>query len=199
MTVIVAVRDGTRVCMACDSQATNNGAKATLAHGKIVRYGATLFGCGDLTLMNAVRHAMPTEVGLSAMAMDVTQPLATWAACEFVPWLIEHLTKRGLMDKDSDGAAEFPGSIMLARGSEFVLVDKNTGIVEFAESYAASGSGMYDARGAMWALSHADELGDEFFAAHEAEAETLARAGVSAAIANDNGCGPPVCVEWTQP
>lgn len=195
MSVIVAVTDGKRVCMACDSQATNNGSKATLngSSAKIIRKGAMLFGSSHLCVLDMIRYNLENPL--------TTMPLSEWAGMVFVPWLLGALNARGLMEKSQDGSVEFPSGIFIGHGGEFVLVDRGTGIVSFARQFAGMGSGWLEAQGAMWQLLADADGAIEYMhdkrSADMAHLEYVATRGVLAACALDSACGPPVHVEWT--
>mgnify|MGYP001601057141 CR=1 FL=1 len=191
MTVIVAVSGGTRVCMAADSQATANGCKAVLnaTNGKIVRRGPLLFGCGHLTVMDAVRYVMPEPEPAAA--------LHEWTVTVFVPWLRGYLHARERMEKTSAGEADFPCHVLVAHKGAFVQADAGTGVVSFERPYTACGSGWMEAIGAMWEAHRVAAVCRD--PRDDLVAEYIARAGVEGAIALDAGCGPPVCVEWTEP
>jgi len=197
MSVIVCVKGAGRVCMACDSQATNNGAKATLgrAAAKIHRRGTLVFGAPSLAIIDAVRWHMP-EPG------ELAVPLQDWAATVFIPWLRGWLKDRDLMERSKDGELFLPAGVFVAHGGDYALVDTGSGVIVFDDAFRAMGSGWGEAHGAMWqAMSDAD--GTEYMhdrrSADAAVTEYIARQGVLAAIALDSGCGPPVVVEWTHP
>ena len=179
MTVIVAVSDGERVCMACDSQATNNGSKLTLATSKIVRRGPVLFGPCDGPTIGAIRYQMPEP----PQSLDLEQ----WVRTEWLPWLRELQRGERILETDN-GAEKLRCQTLIACGAVMLAVDYSGHAVRTSEPFIATGSAWCEARGAMWAAGARERVIDP---------EGVARVGVEAAIALDSGCGPPVRVEWT--
>lgn len=180
MTCITVVSDGTRCCMAADSQATNGGSVAVLSQSKIDRIGPFLVAAeGGIAVGQFVRHhATPVLQG----------DLVEWAVKSFAPELRKHLESNTGM-RMYEGRPEFPGQILIAKGADWILMDTGGSVVEIAATFWAIGSGAPEARGCMW---HA--IQSEAF-----EANNIAVRGVEAAIAMDNGCCGPVCIEWTEP
>jgi ATP-dependent protease HslVU (ClpYQ) peptidase subunit len=184
MSVIAVVSDGTRVCMACDSQATSGGAKAALAEPKILRLGEFLFAAdGCCSTAHFLRQAF--EIGEDAAGV----PLAAVAHAfieAFRPWCKERdlLTDRG-------GGKELSSFILIARKAEWLLIDAAGSAIALASPWWAIGSGGAEARGAMHATAGDVQL--------SLGAEEIALAGVRAAIDLDDGCSGPVRVEWTTP
>lgn len=187
MTVIVAVTDGTRVCVAADSQCTaGNGVKLTLAGGKVSRVptpaGLLLIAAeGSLATDHFIRHH-PIAVNCGP---DAT---LDYLAARFAEELRTHLMARDLM-RLCDGTRELPGNILMARGCEFVLIDSGGSVVRVESDWWAIGSGAPEARGAMWLGMQAGHV----------DHEQVARMAVHAAIELDSGCGFPIRVEWTEP
>ena len=182
MSVIAVYSDGTRCCMACDSQASNGGAKAIMKGSKIVERNGWLFGAeGSPVAQQAI------EYDLSPASLLEHDPLAHWAAVDFYPWLYSKLKSRGQLVPVS-GRDELPGQILIARKSEFVLLDTIGAVVEFATDFWAIGSGGAEARGAMYAREldngHSDQIVSE---------------AVAAACALDDGCSKPIHFEWSKP
>lgn len=178
--------------MACDSQTTNsNGAKLTLADGKIVRVGPMLVG-GDGThaVLHFARHVYrgfalpqgdhenPAVSGLEARAIHFTDALRDW------------LKGRDMLSKSQEFNAELPGHLLCAYRDRFVLVDGGGYLVWVESPFWAIGCGGAEARGAMWAAERCGVI---------RAAPDFARVGVDAAMAFDSACGPPVCIEWTEP
>lgn len=192
MTVIVAVTDGERVCMACDSQSSNNNCRATLARPKIVRIGPLLVGAeGTMAVGDFLRY----RYVIGAWGKEVE--LAAWCGTTLADDLRNHLRERDLMEKRGD-RTEMPGQLLIAKGGEFLILDTGGSVVQVASPFWAIGSGGPEARGAMWAAWPASEVMHLATNQLHPREETVARAGVEAAIALDYGCGPPVHVEWTE-
>lgn len=182
--------------MAADSQTGYGGVRLTGALPKIrVLPGPTakprkmLLGFSGAHLMyNAIdgpRSLAPT---------DAYDALQRWAVVEFVPWLRAFLKERDAFEM-KDGAPWIPGEAIIACGTEFVTIDRGGGVYVHAANYASIGSGANEARGAMWALR--EQISPPDVSLWAPAPEHVARAGVEAAIALDDGCGPPVVVEWT--
>lgn len=180
MSVIVVVKDGTRCCMACDSQASLNGNAAMLAAPKIVRSGELLIGAdGTLSLISFARHVYPVDRPL------VGESLARWVLNVYGPalrrWLDEskHLETR-------DGRTDFPGTALIARAGEFVHLDSAGNAAQLDSNFWAIGSASPEALGAMWQAER-DSRSPEY----------TAYSGVQAAIALDPHCGGKITLEWT--
>ncbi|HMI36950.1 MAG TPA: hypothetical protein VK505_04925 [Steroidobacteraceae bacterium] len=170
--------------MACDSQASNNGAIGVLADSKIIRHGPVLVACeGSFAITQLVRYETIPECSRTLDDMD----LADWAANAFVPAIRKHLKERDLLRRVND-SLEFPGMTLIARGPEWLLIDSAGSIVRFLNEWWAIGSGAAEARGAMFAASVAEG----------ATADEIADLGVAAAIALDDGCCAPIRHEWTE-
>lgn len=188
MTVIVAVSDGRRVCMAADSQGSTGGMKDTLATPKIVRIGKRLFAYSTgMEIGQALLYHAPGEFD-----GDYDMPLDRWCATKLVPWLREWFKSTGLMET-RDGAAWMPFTMLVAQGGEFVGVESNASVVRYAGQFATEGSGKALARGALFALLNCYELEKP-----RGTPEVAARMAVAASCVFDDGCGPPIVVEWTE-
>lgn len=196
MTCIVAVSDGKRVCMACDSRAVRNGSYMTAAEPKITRIGSLLIGAdGNLMAGEFLRrHWRPDAI----VASQSTDDLAHYVSHQLVPLLWEWWAKRQQIEDGVHGKKEAPSNLIVARGGEMFEVDATGCIFRYASPFMAIGSGSGEAMGAMW--SHRDFIGaGDTSDDAAANTETVARTGVEAACALDSGCGPPVVVEWTEP
>ena len=184
MSVIAVASNGTRCCLAADSQVSQNTTKLTMSNTKVVRLGKLLLGVdGSLAMGDALRyHADGLDLG--ALAGD----LPGWLSRNLVPWMRTYLKAADLMDKRDDGH-EFPGSMLVARGREFLHIDCAGSVMCCASEWWAIGAGGATARGAM---HYAAEV-----AGHNAE--HVVTAGVEAACRLDTTCSLPMCVEWTEP
>jgi ATP-dependent protease HslVU (ClpYQ) peptidase subunit len=198
MSVIVVVSDGIRCCMACDSQTTNNGAKAQLADPKIASAQGILFaGEGVLAFDHYIKRESakgePKWVGLTDLNV-----IAAAIADDFRAWLRD----RDMLVKTDEHNAELPGQILVAKGAEFRVIDGGGYVVKLARPWHAIGSGGGEARGALHALT-VDSAGTEAIVKQAGGApltvEYIARAAIEAACALDDGCSPPVHVMWTEP
>ncbi len=196
MTCIAVVSDGTRCCMAADSQATNNGTVAVLSDSKIVRVGPLLIAAeGTASIAQWARNRIyqPIDAPTSFRVMGIdwpkpSEPLEKWAADVFADSLRDYLSQRQLL-RNVNGSNEMPGQILIARGPQWIVVDAGGSVYQFASDWWAIGSGAPEARGAMWHAAQSEHF----------EANHIAVRGVEAAIALDNGCCAPVRVEWTDP
>jgi ATP-dependent protease HslVU (ClpYQ) peptidase subunit len=169
--------------MACDSQASNNGTVAVMAESKIVRVGGVLFGSdGTLAISEYLRRRCRAE------AFDGFDDLAVLAGA-FADGLRRHLREVDGLVKNSRDGLEFPGMTLIARRSEFLVLDAGGSALRLSSPFWAIGSGGSEARGAM---HHASTL-------EHAEASQIALAGIRAAIALDDGCCEPFRWEWTLP
>lgn len=179
MTVIVAVSGGSRVCMASDSLAVNNGAKGVLKTPKLVRMGTFVIGSSGSFGANQLLPACLKE--------PFTDPRPLLDVCkQLADDLRKELKDRDLMRRVND-ALEFPGMMLVARGPDFALIDAGGSVIQFDYDWWAIGSGAAEARGAMFVASKYEHAG----------ADEVARAGVEAAIALDDGCGGDIRMEWT--
>jgi ATP-dependent protease HslVU (ClpYQ) peptidase subunit len=183
VSVIVAVRDATRVCMACDSLAVNNSAKMTLATSKMARNGRFIFGASDGPTIQTIRHLARDwwEQKISS-----TSDFEAWVLMVFLPFLRGALREQRILCT-KDGCEELRCNILIASGARFVCIDTAGFAVSTEAAYHAIGSGWYDARSAMWAAPSG--MGSE----------AVARLGVEAAIKHDESCGPPILTLWTGP
>lgn len=184
MSVIVAVSDGKRVCMACDSLATNNGSAITLADPKIVRRGPMLFGPCDGPTIQAIKYMMPEQLVENAPA-----DLAQWAVVEFVPWLRAHQKEQVILEVE-DGQHKLRSRILVAHRGDVVDIDPLGYAVRSVDGIVAYGSGWCEARAAIMGAKVVKP---------DLAADNLAILGVGIAIETVNGCGPPIVHEWTEP
>ena len=135
MTVIVAVNDGARVCMACDSQATNNGAIAILARPKIKKIAGCLVG-GDGSFATLDAFARSEFASQSVNGDDLDH----WLRGTLCPWLWQSQREAGRLRRVQD-YDEMAGSLLVACGSQFRIVDSVGGVVHLASPWWAIGSG----------------------------------------------------------
>ena len=171
------------MCIGCDSQATNaSGSKLTLAESKIVRCGEVLIGASD-TL--AASHFLRHEFARSWEGGETLDEIANGV----VRALRVHLKSIDGM-RIVNGNPELPGHLLIAKRSEFLLVDASGSIIRIEGSWWAIGSGAPEARGSLWTAQYREHVGSE--------ADLMASDAVKAACALDDGCGPPVRIEWTQ-
>ena len=185
MSVIVVVKDGRRVCMACDSQASVNSSRAFLEAPKIVRSGPLVIGAdGTIAIVSFVRH-----VWVQAPEWPQHVPLARWVQNEFSPAL-RHWLKENDHLETRDGRTDFPGSALIALKGEFVHLDSGGNVAELQVPFWAIGSGAPEALGAMWAHRNTSTT-------HRPGIANTAQIGVEAAIALDPHCGGKIVVEWT--
>jgi ATP-dependent protease HslVU (ClpYQ) peptidase subunit len=188
VSIIVAVSTGKRVCMVCDSQITN-GESVEIHPNKIVRRGPVLFGVsGIIAVLNWIEHLMPEPAALAS-------GLKPWAVQIFVPQLRDWLVERGLMEGQHPGEPiKMPCAVVVARGAEFVCVDRQQAVSRTVEDWIAVGSGEDFAAGALWALQ-------EYMPGDGATADTVveyrARIAVSAACDLNAYCSRPIDVQWT--
>jgi ATP-dependent protease HslVU (ClpYQ) peptidase subunit len=200
VTVIVAVRTVDRVCMACDSQATNStGYGAPLSQPKIVRRGTALYGVsGGLALTNWSRFLAPPG---PAVSLPSGFSLVEWATTIVAPALRAFGADAKLAEV-RDGASWMDIALMVAHGNQWCVVEGDGGVLQLDVPFHAVGSGAKEARGAMW-LASRDADGEELMLkvkdADAAVAQYIATQGVLAACALDTNCGPPVQVEWAGP
>ena len=181
MTVVVAVSDGTRVCVASDSQITDNG-HVIIGDSKIIRHGEALFACdGAQRLGDLIRYNPPPMENLPQMG------LARWACTDFVRWLKAEVEADKITMGDADGRFRIPGSTLIAYKNECAVIGKDGAYV--ARDWVAIGSGRTEASGAVWA-----ELQHEHW-----QADEVAMMGVRAAIEMDDGCSEPIHHKWTKP
>lgn len=182
MSVIVAIARDSRVCMAADSQATNNGSKLQLARttAKIVRLGDFLFSISSLPVGEFLRRRCSVSP-LAGLGLDQ-------AAALLADSLRQDFKERALLEV-REGQSYLPGEIIVARGSEFVILDSLGSVMRADHPWWALGSGGPEARAVLYALCRDDTR----------DTEWIARLAVDAACALDNGCSPPIVVEWTNP
>lgn len=186
MSIITAVRDGKRVCMACDSQGTNDGSIITLQGSKIVRRGKFLFGACDGNTMQTIKHLIELNPEDWDPEIDSLEAFEWWVHGRFLPALRKIQGVDKVLPTVHDSVQETRAQIMIAHGPRFVCVD-TVGFVICPEApYHAIGSAWCEARGAMWGSLCSD-------------AGFTARLGVQAACYLDNGCSPPIRSEWTEP
>jgi ATP-dependent protease HslVU (ClpYQ) peptidase subunit len=181
MSIVVVVKDGERVCMASDSE-MRHGNQRVPGPGKLVRLanGVLVGHVGSHVYQSAVKSAPDWPVPTS---------LEGWALEYFCPWVWDWFKARGLLEVH-DGAARMPGACLLAWRGEFAMVDGSMAAVRLAGNWWAIGSGEESARGALFAT-------DDFELTKAGPAERRAWMAVAAACHLDDGCGPPICVEWT--
>ena len=193
MSVIVAVSDGLKVCMAADSQLTNGSTRTVLANSKLMRVGPLVIGVdGLLAAGDALRYHSDE---LELRNRDRIQSLPAWCSQTFVPWFRAYLKAADLMEKAEDGRLEFPCAALVAYRGQFVHMDIAGAVNEIAQSWWAIGSGAAVARGAMWAL----ETGGGFGRGDMGYSpKLLAHQGVRAAIAFDIQCCDPVVDLYTE-
>lgn len=197
MTCIVAVRDGTRVCMAADSQSGQGGIRLTGALPKIRVLPGPVENPRRMLLGFSGPHLLynALEIPKALHSPDSYNTLQAWAVVAFVPWLRAFLKERDALEA-KDGMQWIPGETIIACGPDFVTIDRGGGVYVHAADYAAIGSGASEARGAMWSSSPATRPD---YSPRSLAVESIARNGVLAAIELDESCGPPVVVEWTDP
>lgn len=191
MSIVVAVSDSTRVYVACDSQATNNGSKMTLARPKFNRFpgGLIVVTCDLLTDQLLCECQMPFAVPGDKMGHH-NDSLGDWARAHFVPWMRSLLRERDLLETAQDGSKGlWPGAVMLCHRASIVLVDNSGGVVEPARSWMSTGSGRDAADGAMWTMHRYGPL----------DPAMMARHAVLAACALDIGCSGPIFTTTTEP
>lgn len=180
MTVVVAVSDGTRVCMASDSQTTDNGHCITVAN-KVFKHGQVLVGAdGKGSIIDLFRYCSPPEY-------KGMENIAAWAFRDLVPWMHAEMERRSILDEDKSKGWPFPGSVILAHAERALIVALDGQIVEPERRWCAIGSGRAIASGAIHHALNADDW----------KADEVAIAGVEAACAMDNGCGLPIKHYWT--
>lgn len=182
------VSDGQRCVMACDSQAKIYGKKVTLAKPKVfAKDGVLVAGAGHGPLLMewcARRITIETEAPLVEFARFISDEFRIW--CK----------ERDQLEKQPDDQLDMPCTMLIAKGPDFVQVDGNGGLVHVAEKWHAIGSGAPEARGAMFVASRSSEDGRD---GSVYSVGSIAKLGVMAACAFDDGCSGPVHVMWTQP
>lgn len=186
MSVVVVVSDGKQCWMAADSQATQGASQAPLATPKIVREFGMLFSVPSILVGNILRQELPMSPPQSQLKAF---GLLEWAGSCFQPWLRRKLESWGQLEKLSDGRSEMPGTMLIARGGDFVVCDVSGGVFRVARSWHAVGSGGAEATGALWALETRGCL----------PPEQMAMLAVGAACALDVNCSGALTVECTAP
>lgn len=182
MTCIVGVSDGTRVCVASDSQTTDNGHRLTIEH-KVHRHCDVIIGAdGRGSLMDLFRYCSPPK-------FSQTENLAAWAFRDLVPWMLGEFERRSMFDEDRAKGWPFPGSMILAWKSDVLIVALDGQVIRPERMWCAIGSGRAVASGAIWQALQSEHW----------QADQVARAGVEAACEMDSGCGLPVRHYWTRP
>jgi len=187
VSVIAVASDGTRCCMAADSQIILGGStKATIGSPKIMRLGPLLVGAdGTLAMGDAFRYHG------SELQVPETLPLALseWVARVVVPWLRAYCKSADLMEKGEDGALQLPAQTLIAYKSEFCHVDYAGAATQLTNPWWAIGSGGAVARGAMFESANQEHVGTD----------EIVLAGVRAACEFDLGCSLPAIHLWTEP
>jgi ATP-dependent protease HslVU (ClpYQ) peptidase subunit len=175
MSIIVAISDGKRVCMASDSQVGSGGNKMPTKTPKIYRRGDYLFGVvgSMITGHFLADHVIEADNILSA-AENYGSELRQWAS------------ERNYLQSE-DGLQVVACSTLIAHKSRIVLVDGTGSAVEPEFDWWAIGSGELAARGAIWALTCIPDM----------DSEEKARMAVEAACKLEEGCGGMARVEWT--
>lgn len=179
MTCIVAVRGGDCVYMAADSQQTANGGKSLVGREKIQRFGELLVACdGPLSFADLV----------DTMDWDSVSGDDLRIALRPIAKAIRDSCIESKMTDDEHGRHALPGSILIARGTQFAKIDANGAVVTYhtTRRFATLGSGGAEASGALLSMD-AIEAGKAAFRAVEMACDL------------DDGCSPPVILKWTGP
>jgi hypothetical protein len=168
--------------MACDSQASSNGTKAALRGSKIIEIAGALFGAeGSFGVAEFLRSDTWPRQPMASMPLEVV-------ARSFVAAAWSWLKKRDAL-RIVNGSPELSGNVLVARGPDWILIDSGGSLIDLASDWWAIGSGAAEARGAMFVATLLEH----------AEAGNIARQGVHAAIALDDGCSFPINQHWTLP
>lgn len=198
MTVIVAVSDGTRVCVAADSAGQNNGTSLPLSDPKIMQVGPVILGSSGMVINDIVRSIPPWLTPRRyqggwcwghGTGMDGTiLRLRPWLV-DLMPWMRERIDSLGLLCKGDATDKVMPNTFIAALGDSIVYVDVGGTAMEPSLPYWATGSGRDHALGSLHTAHHEEAPSPEIVQA--------ATRAVAAAIAFDPACGGPIVFKVT--
>lgn len=184
MTIVVAVKEGRRVCMGTDSQVTYGDLREVLTRSKMVKRGPVLFGiAGAIAGYDWIEHIMPEPTGLQ-------HGLRHWAVTAFLPEFYAWLKGRDLLRNGEHGDRITASAAVIAYQDQIVLVDRGQGVTERSH-WAVCGAGEDFAAGAMTIMQE----GTIFEGG--AHAERCVVRTIEAACELSIQCCPPVRVAWT--
>lgn len=164
MTCIVAVRDGGKVHMGCDSIGTDGWRKEARTRPKIIRKGPMMIGyCGSFRIADIVEHHV------TAPKLLPDEDVRTWLVKEVVPVLRTELRNGGSLEK-KDETDRIAGCLIIAIRGHLFEIDVDLQVGETTRGYAAAGSGEPFAMGSLFSTNGqpiADRLRIALEAAHE--------------------------------
>jgi ATP-dependent protease HslVU (ClpYQ) peptidase subunit len=179
MTCIVAIEDGDRVWMGCDSQDTWGGHKLPMLSRKVFSVGEWLIGVAGQS-----RVADVLELAFQAPKRARGISNRQYLVMVFIPTLISTLEQHGALVTAEDGSNSMEATMLMARGGECYAVSDDYSVGRITEYYAI-GSGGDLALGSL----HSTE-------GEPAECRILL--ALEAAIKYDAGCGNPTHIVQTK-
>lgn len=204
MSVVVGVKDGTRVVLAADSRVMLGDLPRSSSSPKLRRVGAYVIGvCGDGSVLDAVFHrfdppAAPSDVGGDEAAAFMVR--------EFIPAYRDLLNEGRLLARDEGEGMMRAGSkdgssLTVAWGPHLFGVSAEFALAHLDGPFLADGSGYQFAYGALGALVGPGRTAEEVSVTMVdlgRSAVELAETAVGAAIRFDPHCGGPVRVVMTE-
>lgn len=166
MTCIVAIKDGGKVHMGCDSIGTDGWRKDARTKPKLFRVGPLLIGSsGSFRMSDLLREHV------TAPKLLPDEDAVRWMVKEFIPTIREQF-KSGGFARVKDGA-EAGGQILVALRGRLFFIDSDYQVGETSRDYDCLGSGEPFAMGSLFS-THGQPVGDRLRIALEAAHEMCA-------------------------
>lgn len=163
MTCIVAIKDGGKVHMGCDSIGSDGWRREARTRPKLFRNGPLLIG-----YTTSFRMGQLLELNLSAPKMLPDEDPFAWMVKEFIPAARSALKDGGFATKKED--REAGGDFLVALRGRLFEVQDDYHVGETDRGYASVGSGEPFAMGSLFSTNGqpaADRLRIALEAAHE--------------------------------
>lgn len=166
MTCIVAIKDGGKVHMGCDSIGTDGWRKESRVRPKLFKKGPLLVGwCGSFRMADLLEY----EVEPPKLLPD--EDVYPWLIKELIP-VVRDQFKKGGFAKVENGV-ERGGSFLVAVRGRLFTVDSDYQVGETTRGYAAEGAGDTFAMGSIYS-THGQPAADRLRIALEAAYEMCA-------------------------
>jgi ATP-dependent protease HslVU (ClpYQ) peptidase subunit len=163
VTCIVAIKDGGKVHMGCDSIGTDGWRKQARTRPKLFKKGPLLIGyCGSFRMADLL------EFNLDVPKLLPDEDLPTWMVKELVPAVRTNFKEGGYATKHDD--AERGGDFLIAVRGRLFCIESDYQVGETTREYAALGSGEPFAMGSLFGTEGRavlDRLQVALEAAHE--------------------------------
>lgn len=151
MTCIVGYEHENKVYLGCDSATVDGWTIQLTAQSKIFKLGEFLIGCAGFP-----RVSQLIQYSLSLKPQQENQTSFAYLCTEFSSAVKTILNDNDSIHSSENGKGLPETSVLFGYRKHLYILDTNFQIIQFKDKYAAIGSGMDLALGAMAALSSVD-------------------------------------------